>query len=48
MAITTRQIEEACVPFRRIREAVGREMDMMVELHSLWDIESAKRIIQAR
>lgn len=47
MAITTPQIEEACAPFRRIREAVGREMDLMVELHSLWDIESAKRIIRA-
>ena len=47
MAITTRQIEEACVPFRRIREAVGRDMDLMVELHSLWDLESAKRIIRA-
>ena len=47
VAITTPQLEQACAPFRRIREAVGRDMDLMVELHSLWDIESAKRIIRA-
>jgi galactonate dehydratase len=47
VGITTKQLEEACVPFRKIRDAVGREMDLMVELHSLWDIESAKRIIRA-
>ncbi len=47
MSITTAQIEEGCRPFRLIREAVGRRMDLMVELHSMWDIESAKRIFRA-
>ena len=47
MSITTAQIEDACRPFRLIREAVGRQMDLMVELHSMWDIESAKRIFRA-
>jgi L-alanine-DL-glutamate epimerase-like enolase superfamily enzyme len=47
VAITTAQIEEACRPFRLIRDAVGRRMDLMVELHSMWDIESAKRIFRA-
>ncbi len=47
MSITTAQIEEAVRPFRLIREAVGRQMDLMVELHSMWDIESAKRIFRA-
>ncbi len=47
MSITTAQIEEACRPFRLIRDAVGRRMDLMVELHSMWDVESAKRIFRA-
>ena len=47
VGITTKQLAEGCAPFRKIREAVGREMDLMVELHSLWDLESAKRIIRA-
>ena len=47
VGITTQQIEQACIPFHRIRDAVGRDMDLMVELHSRWDIESAKRIIRA-
>ena len=47
VAITNAQIEDGVRPFRLIREAVGREMDLMVELHSMWDIESAKRIFRA-
>lgn len=45
--ITAAQIEDGVRPFRLIREAVGRRMDLMVELHSMWDIESAKRIFRA-
>jgi L-alanine-DL-glutamate epimerase-like enolase superfamily enzyme len=45
--ITAAQIEDGVRPFRLIREAVGRQMDLMVELHSMWDIESAKRIFRA-
>ena len=47
VGITTQQLEEGCAPFRKIRDAVGRQMDLMVELHSLWDLESSKRIIRA-
>ena len=47
VGITTRQIEEGLTPFRKIREACGSAMDLMVELHALWDVESAKRIIRA-
>jgi L-alanine-DL-glutamate epimerase-like enolase superfamily enzyme len=46
-AITAAQIEEGVRPFRLIREAYGDRMDLMVELHGLWDLESAKRIIAA-
>jgi L-alanine-DL-glutamate epimerase-like enolase superfamily enzyme len=45
--ITPAQIEEGVRPFRLIREACGPAMDLMVELHGLWDLESAKRIIRA-
>ena len=37
----------ALEPFRRIRKAVGDRMDIMVELHSLWNIPTAKRIMAA-
>lgn len=47
VGITTRQIEEGLTPFRKIRDACGPAMDLMVELHALWDLESAKRIIRA-
>jgi galactonate dehydratase len=47
VGITTQQIEDGLVPFQKIREACGSAMDLMVELHALWDVESAKRIIRA-
>jgi L-alanine-DL-glutamate epimerase-like enolase superfamily enzyme len=47
VGITPAQIEEGVRPFRLIREAVGPAIDLMVELHGLWDLESAKRIIRA-
>jgi galactonate dehydratase len=34
-------------PFRKIREAAGTEMDVMVEFHSLWDLPTAQRIARA-
>jgi galactonate dehydratase len=45
--ITAAQIEDGVRPFRAIREACGDAMDLMVEMHGLWDLESAKRIIAA-
>jgi L-alanine-DL-glutamate epimerase-like enolase superfamily enzyme len=40
-------LEKALEPFRRIREAVGNRMDIMVEFHSLWRLTAAQRIAQA-
>ena len=34
-------------PFRKIREAVGRDMDIMVEFHSLWNLPTAMQIARA-
>src|SRR5689334_9349209 len=45
--ISTAELDAALEPIRRIREAVGREMDLMVELHALWDVPSACRIVSA-
>ena len=33
--------------FRKIRKAVGNRMDIMVELHTLWNMPTAKRIMAA-
>lgn len=37
-------LDRALVPFRQIREAVGNRMEVMVELHSMWDLTSALAI----
>jgi galactonate dehydratase len=47
VGITPTQLAEGAEPFRRIREAVGPAMDLMVEMHALWDLASARRIIRA-
>ncbi|MDM0037712.1 mandelate racemase/muconate lactonizing enzyme family protein [Variovorax sp. J22G21] len=46
-AISARDLETALHPFREIRRAVGDEMDIMVELHSMWNLPMAVRIAQA-
>jgi len=40
-------LAKALEPFRKIRAAVGNEMDIMVEFHSLWRLPAAQRIAQA-
>ncbi len=45
--ITEEGLQEALEPFRKIREAVGERMDVMVEFHSLWDLPTAQRIARA-
>jgi galactonate dehydratase len=45
--ITNEGLQVALEPFRRIREAVGERMDVMVEFHSLWDLPTAQRIARA-
>ncbi len=45
--ISERDLQKALEPFRKIREAVGDEMDVMVEFHSLWDLPTAQKIARA-
>lgn len=45
--ITPAQIEQGLQPFRQIREAVGLQMEIAVELHSRWNLQSAIRIAEA-
>ena len=45
--ITLPDLDRALEPFAKIREAVGREMEIMVELHGLWTLPPALRIAEA-
>ena len=45
--ITPQQIEQGVQPFRQIREAVGMQMEIAVELHSRWNLQCAIRIAEA-
>lgn len=45
--ISAPDLHRALEPFRKIREAVGDRMDIMVEFHSLWDFPMAQRICAA-
>jgi galactonate dehydratase len=45
--ISAAELRQAVEPFERIRAAVGSDMDIMVELHSLWNLPTAKRIARA-
>jgi galactonate dehydratase len=45
--ISGEDLDRALEPFRRIRRAVGRRMDIMVEFHSLWRLPAAQRIARA-
>jgi galactonate dehydratase len=45
--ISEGDLDRALEPFRKIRGAVGSAMDVMVELHSLWDVPTAQRILRA-
>ncbi len=42
--ITPAQMKTAIRPFELIREAVGDEIEIMVEFHSLWNLPMAKKI----
>jgi galactonate dehydratase len=41
------ELETALEPFEKIRRAVGSKMDVMVELHSMWNVTAAKRLFRA-
>ncbi|HEX2113629.1 MAG TPA: mandelate racemase/muconate lactonizing enzyme family protein, partial [Alphaproteobacteria bacterium] len=45
--IAPEDLKAGLEPFRKIREAVGTEMDVMVEFHSLWDLPTAQKIARA-
>jgi len=45
--ISNQDLDEALRPFAKIRDAVGRKMDVMVELHSLWRFPAALKIAEA-
>ncbi len=45
--ISGRQLQEALVPFARIRDAVGDDIEIMVELHGLWSLAPALQIAEA-
>ena len=45
--ISPRELDTAMRPFRRVREVVGYDMDLMVELHGLWQTPAALQIAQA-
>lgn len=47
MFITAEQMKTAIKPFELIRKAVGDKMEIMVELHSLWNLPVAKDIARA-
>ena len=45
--ISAADLRKALEPFYKIRKAVGSDMDVMVELHSLWDLPTAQKIARA-
>jgi L-alanine-DL-glutamate epimerase-like enolase superfamily enzyme len=45
--ISAADLKTALLPFERIRSAVGDEMDVMVEFHSLWQLPPAITIAKA-
>ncbi len=45
--ISNADLDLALEPFRKIRAAVGEQMDIMVEFHSLWRLPMAQKIARA-
>lgn len=45
--ISNEDLRTGTEPFEKIRSAVGDKMEIMAELHSLWNVPMAKRISQA-
>lgn len=46
-SISLEDVRKGCEAFRQIREAVGDRIEIMCELHSLWDTTAALRICKA-
>lgn len=47
LSISDEDLKMALKPVQDIREAVGSKMDIMVEMHSLWHLAPAKKILGA-
>jgi L-alanine-DL-glutamate epimerase-like enolase superfamily enzyme len=45
--ISLKEIDKALEPLAKIRDAVGNDMEIMVELHGLWTLPPALRIAEA-
>ena len=45
--ITPDELDQALVPLRRLRDAFGDEIEIMLEFHSNWNLPSALRIARA-
>jgi L-alanine-DL-glutamate epimerase-like enolase superfamily enzyme len=45
--ISKADLEEGAEPFRKIREKVGNRVDIMVEMHCMWNLPSALRVARA-
>jgi L-alanine-DL-glutamate epimerase-like enolase superfamily enzyme len=45
--ISAEDLDSALEPFRKIRAAAGERMEIMCEMHSLWDPPTAERIMRA-
>jgi L-alanine-DL-glutamate epimerase-like enolase superfamily enzyme len=45
--ISAIDLDKALEPFKKIRDAVGNRMEIMVELHGLWTLPPALRIAEA-
>ena len=45
--ISNEDLKTALEPFERVRNAVGDKMEIMAELHSMWNVPMAKRIAHA-
>lgn len=45
--ISNSDLKKALIPFGKIRDAVGDQMDIMVEGHGLWTLPAAKKIAYA-
>lgn len=45
--ISWREVEEGLRPWKQIRDAVGLEMDVILEGHGYWALQPARRIVEA-
>ena len=45
--ITQQDIDEALVPVRKLRDAFGNKIDILMEFHSHWNVTSAIRIAKS-